>query len=396
MKNLLIISLLSLALQANAQRLRVGEQSSGMRLNERIVRLTDQLDSIGVATLETNYSHGLRTEYFVTVSCDLYDDSPEPIKYQDQQGNILSVTPEQDKRIRDLWRRSHESYDLIRSTCRQLAEEGTECYIWESHRNGIDSLLYSVALRDYTSPQEYKPDPSANPEWSKYGGAKEGFILKANPLSFLPDNGTEAYKKNRFLPKSEISLTYRLTVEEEDEDTVYYVDYKEFAGMIYKVLQTDGVKSHPILITHDKGAKFEDFKPEIISYDITHPDLDGETRGTVYEIETAAQANALRRLLSAEIGNYVDLHRKLNYLYRPKQDYSGDMRGMFSSNNWLIHTEFHTKHWYTYDKYLSCRVLLHHVGTKAYILVLESVNDFWLPKDWDKLKSWKNGVKEFL
>ena len=270
MKNLLILSLLSLALQANAQ-----------DLNEHIVRLGDQLDSIGVASIEANYSHGLRTEYFITVSCDLYDDSPEPIKYQDQQGNILSVTPEQDKRIRDLWRRSHESYDLIRSTSRQLAEEGTECYIWESHRNGIDSLLYSVALRDYTSPQEYKPDPSANPEWSKYGGAKEGFILKANPLSFLPAGDMEAYKKNRFLPKSEISLTYRLTVEEEDEDTVYYVDYKEFAGMIDKVLQTDGVKSHPILITHDKGAKVEDFKSEIISCDITHPDLDGETRGTV-------------------------------------------------------------------------------------------------------------------
>lgn len=385
MKNLLIFSLLSLALQANAQ-----------GLNERIVRLTDQLDSIGVATLEANYSHGLRTEYFVTVSCDLYDDSPDPIKYQDHQGNILSVTPEQNKRIRDLWRRSHESYDLIRSTSRQLAGEGTECYIWESHRNGIDSLLYSVALRDYTSPQEYTPDLTTNPEWSKYGSAKEGFILKANPSRFLPAGDMEAYKKNRFLPKSEISLTYRLTVEEEDEDTVYYVDYKEFAGMIDKVLQTDGVKSHPILITHDKGAKVEDFKSEIISCDITHPDLDGETHGTVYEIETTELANTLRRLLSAEIGNYVDRHRNLNYLYRPLQDYSGDMRGMFSSNNWLIRTELHTKHWYTFDKYLSCKVLLHHVGSKAYILVLESVNDFWLPKDWDKLKSWKNGVKEFL
>lgn len=385
MKNLLILSLLYITLQANAQ-----------ALNERVIKLTDQLDSIGVATLEANYSHGLRTEYFVTVSCDLYDDSPDPIKYQDQQGNILSVTPEQDKRIRDLWRRSHESYDLIRSTSRQLAEEGTECYIWESHRNGIDSLLYSVVLRDYTSPQEYTPDLTTNSEWSKYYSAKEGFILKANPSRFLPAGDMEAYKKNRFLPKSEISLTYRLTVEEEDEDTVYYVDYKEFAGMIDKVLQTDGVKSHPILITHDKGAKVEDFKSEIISCDITHPDLDGETHGTVYEIETAELANTLRRLLSAEIGNYVDRHRNLNYLYRPLQDYSGDMRGMFSSNNWVIRTEFHTKHWYTFDKHLSCRVLLHHVGSKAYVLVLESVNDFWLPKDWHKLKSWKNGVKEYL
>lgn len=387
MKNLLILSLLYITLQANAQ-----------ALNERVIKLTDQLDSIGVATLEANYSHGLRTEYFVTVSCDLYDDSPDPIKYQDQQGNILSVTPEQDKRIRDLWRRSHESYDLIRSTSRLLAEEGTECYIWESHRNGIDSLLYSVALRDFTNQQDktYMPDLSTNPEWSKYGGAKEGFILKANPSRFLPNNDMEAYKKNRFQPKSEISFTYRLTVEEEDEDTVYYVDYKEFAGMIDKVLQTDGVKSHPILITHDKGAKVEDFKSEIISCDITHPDLDGETHGTVYEIETAELANTLRRLLSAEIGNYVDRHRNLNYLYRPLQDYSGDMRGMFSSNNWVIRTEFHTKHWYTFDKNLSCRVLLHHVGSKAYVLVLESVNDFWLPKDWHKLKSWKNGVKEYL
>ena len=92
MKNLLILSLLYITLQPNAQ-----------GLNERVIKLTDQLDSIGVATFEANYSHGLRTEYIVTISCELYDDSPEPIKFQDQQGNILSVTPEQDKRIRDLW-----------------------------------------------------------------------------------------------------------------------------------------------------------------------------------------------------------------------------------------------------------------------------------------------------
>ena len=83
MKNLLIFTLLGLALQANAQ-----------DLNEHIVRLGDQLDSIGVASIEANYSHGLRTEYFITINCDLYNDSPDPISYRDQQGNVLSVTSE--------------------------------------------------------------------------------------------------------------------------------------------------------------------------------------------------------------------------------------------------------------------------------------------------------------
>ena len=385
MKNLLIFTLLGLALQANAQ-----------DLNEHIVRLGDQLDSIGVASIEANYSHGLRTEYFITINCDLYNDSPDPISYRDQQGNILSVTSEQDQRIRDHWRRCRESYDMIRFTGRQLAEKGTECYIWESHRGGVDSLLYSVALRDYTSPQDYTPDPAANPEWSKYIGAKEGFILKANPPRVRSGSDLESYKNSRFFPLNEISLTYRLTIEEEDEDTVCYVDYNELAAVIDTVLQTDGVKSHPIKIAHDGGADVSDYRQDIISFDITHPDLAGETHGTVYEIETAALADSLRRLLSTEVGNYVLKHRNMNYLYRPLQDYSGDMRGMFSSNNWLISTESHNRQWYKLDKYLSSRVLLHHIGSKAYVLVLESVNDFWLPKDWDKLKSWKNGVKEFL
>ena len=379
MRHYLTLSILSIALHANAQ-----------GLNERIVRLGDQLDSIGVASIEANYSHGLRTEYFVTISCDLYDDSPAPIQYKDPQGNILNVTPEQDKRIRDLWRRSRESYDLIRSTCRQLAEEGTESYIWQSHRGGIDSVLYSVALRDYTNPQDdtFTPDLTTNPELTKYGVAKEGLILKVNPPLFA--------KKDRFFPKSVANVTYRLTIEEQDEDSIYYVDYKVLAEAIDKVMKTNGVKSHPILITHDKGTKVENFMHGISCSDITHPDLDGETRGTVYEIETADKAKALRELLSAEIGNYVIRHPKTNYLYRPLQGYNGDMRGMFSSNNWLIRTEFHTRHLYKLDKYLSCRILLHQDNQKAYVLVLESVNDFWLPKDWHKLKSWRNGEKEYI
>ena len=387
MRHYLILSILWLALQANAQ-----------SINERVVRLAEQLDSIGIASIEANYSHGLRTEYFVTISCDLYDDSTAPIQYKDTQGNILNVTPEQDRKIRDLWRRNRESYDLIRSTCNQLAEEGTESYIWQSHRGGIDSLLYSIALRDYKNPQNdtFTPNLTANPELSKYSSAKEGLILKVNPPSFAPSKDAEHYKKDRFFPKSVANVTYRLTIEEQDEDTVYYVDYKELAEAIDKVMKTNDIKSHPILITHDRGAKVEHFMHEISSYDITHPELDGETRGTVYEIETADKAKALRELISAEIGNYVIRHPKTNYLYRPLQGYNGDMRGMFSSNNWLIRTEFHTRHWYKLDKYLSCRILLHQVNQKAYVLVLESVNDFWLPKDWHKLKSWKNGEKEYI
>lgn len=379
MRHYIILSILSIALHANAQ-----------SINERIVRLTEQLDSIGVASIEANYSHGLRTEYFVTISCFLYDDSPAPIQYKDPQGNILNITSEQDNRIRDLWRRSRESYDLIRSTCRQLAEEGTESYIWQSHRGGIDSVLYSIALRDYSSPQDdtFTPDLTTNPELTKYGVAKEGLILKVNPP--LPA------KKDRFLPKSVADVTYRLTFEEQDEDSIYYVDYKELAGVVDKVMKSNSVKSHPILITHDKGAKVENFMPGISRSDITHPDLDGETRGTVYEIETADKAKAVRDLLSAGIGNYIEKHPKINYQYRPMQGYNGDLRGMFSSNNWLIRTEFHTRHLYKLDKYLSCRVLLLQDNQKAYVLVLESVNDFWLPKDWHKLKSWKNGEKEYL
>lgn len=387
MRHYLILSILSLALHANAQ-----------SINERIVWLTDQLDSIGAASLEANYCHGLRTEYFVTISCDLYDDSPAPIQYEDPQGSILNVTPEQDKRIRYLWQRSRESYDLIRSTCRQIAEEGMESYIWQSHRGGIDSLLYSVALRDYKNPQNdnFTPNLTTNPEWIKYSGAKEGLILKVTPPSYVPNKDAEHYKKDRFYPKSVANVTYRLTIEEQDEDTVYYVDYKELAGVVDKVMKTNGVKSHPILISHDKGAKIEDFRSEINYYDITHPDLDGESHGTVYEIESADKAKALRELLSAEIGNYVDKHPKINYQYRPMQGYNGDFRGMFSSNNWLIRSEFHSKQWNKSDKYLSCRVLLHQDKQKAYVVILESVNDFWLPKDWHKLKSWKNGEKEYI
>ena len=378
---------MSLALHANAQ-----------SINERIVRLTDQLDSIGVSSLEANYSHGIRTEYFVTISCDLYDDSPDPIQCKDPQGNILHVTPEQDEKIRDLWRRCRESYDLICSTCRQLADEGTESYIWQSHREGIDSLLYSISLRDYNSPQDdnYTPDLTSNPEWSKYYGAKEGLILQIAPPLLAPDKDAKHYKEDRFCPKSVANVTYRMTIEEQDEDTVYYVNYKELAEVIDKVMKTNGVKGHSILITHDKGAKIEDFKSEINYCDIYHPELDGESHGIVYEIETYEKANAMRELLSAEMGNYIDKHPKINYLYRPKQGYNGDIRGMFSSNNWLIRSEFHTKHWYNIDKYLSCRVLLLHAGQKSYVLVLESLGDFWLPKDWHKLRSWHNGEKEYM
>ena len=384
MRNYLILSILGLALNVNAQ-----------SINERIARLCNQLDSIGAANIEEDYFHGLRTEHFVTISCYLYDDSPAPIQYVDSQGVVLNVTPEQDNKIRDLWRRCRESYDLTRSTCRQLAEEGAESYIWQSHRGGIDSLIYSVALRDYMNPQDdtFSSDMNINPELTMYNGAKEGLILKVNPPVYVKD--AEYYKKNRFVPKSVCDVTYRLTIEEEDEDTVHYVDYNELAGVVDKVMKTCGVKSHPIQIIHDKGAKIEDFRSEISRFEIMHPDLYGESHGTVYEIETVEEGQALRDLLSAEIGNYVKQHPKINCNYRPLADYNGDLRGMFSSNNWIIGS-VHRKNRYDLDKYLSCSVSLHYNKQKGYILILESVNDFWLPEEWHKLKSWKNGEKEYI
>ena len=43
----------------------------------------------------------------------------------------------------------NKAYEAIRNTCKALTDDAKECYVWEYHRNGVDSVRYAIAIGEY-------------------------------------------------------------------------------------------------------------------------------------------------------------------------------------------------------------------------------------------------------
>ena len=327
----ILILLIGLATAAFGQRLRVGDaEASGM--NPRLKQLEDCLRKQGYVI---SYSQG--TTGGRSVACNW------SIGFS-AQGQKLT----------------EPAIDSIRAAFTDLSKEEMESHMYESHKDGADTIDYSIR------------------------NAKEqvSFYYHKNC-----DDQDKGYYTHRYESDNQVSL--------KSFDVEAFEKNIQPALAVLKSLK--GAATYPVYWRHDKEYKDLIASREIyvrLGFDnINH---EGLVTGSHYFIpaQYKAETNALYRQLDSLTVDYHNRYpeqvhhystsSRLPYATEAGSDSTqpfkssklqGDVYGMGDINYFF--------HFYLMDDGL-------------HILSITSRGEGWMPMEWQKLKSWINGKKEYL
>ena len=252
----------------------------------------------------------------------------------------------------------------MRDACRALSKEAKESYLWESHEEGKDTLMYLLTLNNPAGRETVK---------LMYTDKNVTFVT-------LDDDGTSELQ-----PKGWYHFEYHL--ENGDKPSNHYVNVAEMNQRISSILHQEGIESHDFYIRHDgsypTSSKGMDWITTPVNY--KHLPYDSETRGTLYTIPSDEQGEQVFHQLREAIAQYNKAHpHTINFAYS-RNNYHGEF--------WQFNL-FHSDYWEGAPKH-EYRIVFYPPGNRrdgiCRVLVEETTGDLWLPEGWQNMKSWVNG-----
>ena len=272
-------------------------------------------------------------------------------------------------------------FGTIRHHLDSLMAFSEECYHFESHSNGTDTINYSLCLKNSKdSVWKYKADDGS----MVYPDAIEtvffDFTTSPKPCGkHVRGFGTLGYNKNVFLPNRQS----------------YYFDKQSYLDVIMPLLKRKDVQSWSFMWTHSADYDLQsNWKKEFVGGVLVGdfgPKNAGQTVGTMYFIprDKGEFAEAVFTAIDSATLNYTDIHpeQMFRYSYRVKEEV---MQYTESSN---ISTLFEGT---TGKGNVSTRVLFGITPKGYYVAIADVENNFCIPKEWHVLKSFVNGRKEYI
>ena len=347
----------------------------------------------------TTYRYDGKHSKTVTISCNLTQ-IPDSIELTgDHQRDSVKLFWTNNYKERGLLKQ--RVYDVAKNTCLLLANEVNEQNksLWERHHDGLDSVYYSIALREY-------PQGDTLRRWKStygtgYGSAPE--LLTFSFQSFADaDSMSRANKGVLGVSKGLGRFTYTYTPDSVYDSAYELLDKKEFEKFIKPILRQKGIESRPFYLSHDKDCPAEVsmfnfteettpldliLKHEIHPYspstgEVTPPSF-SQTKGTIYTIRSEEQMKDVLHQLEERIWQYLDAHPHLWYEFTP--DWSIPDGKFLAKLSTYFNMSQHT------PLYEDFSIILHRYQDTFHILVLNNTGDFWLPAEWPVIKRWKNG-----
>ena len=312
----------------------------------------------------THYLHGSISGFNYWVS-KWADTTPEEWKQR--------VLREQDSINAQTWQRVDKVLDSIRMAFACLGKEASESYMYEYHKNGTDTIKYSLAFQRGNDTLFSSRINNQVYFWNEKEFAQ--FDYYRPPLN---DHGAVQalgnYHHKYFIPNG---------ISHDDLqplDTIAFSQYIQPVMKKFKKLK--GTKTYPVHWQHDDG-----FEPghDFFSYGYVHFGL---CTGTHYIIpsEHENEVEALYRQLDSLVYNYVNvLHPEQNYEYTftthfPHLVHEDIVKGRSSKEN-------------EEEYYLCC---VREKDDNYHIFTLRSRGTRWIPYDWTSLKSYINGKKVYI
>ena len=272
--------------------------------------------------------------------------------------------------------RENKTYEAIRNTCKALTDDAKECYVWEYHRNGVDSVRYAIAIGEYQSGDamgSYK-----NQREVYYYNAPELVSFRYDP--FPNNNDTQlkikgyAHFRYEYTPDS---------VFKPKKDIVPF-DKEAYSKVILPILKQEGITSRQFHVYHDstytivrKDKHEDDF---VLREETDIPKQQkSETKGTVYTMHSRALANEVLDKIRMVTLNYLEENTCFWFSYHPYIGYGNRLLTEFFESMYLTRVP---------DFY---HIYLQHMGEEYNIIIVEGRGDMMIPAEWAVVKSWKNG-----
>lgn len=281
-------------------------------------------------------------------------------------------------------RRQHltQALDSIRTTFARLGKDASESYLYEYHKDGTDTIKYSLAFRrDDGALRTYRYNNSVY-----FNNAGEVALFDYTRSNDSDGWGATdwGYYSHLYTIGNDISW-----------DDMQPFDHAAFEALIAPKLKAakklKGAKAYPVYWRHDEGFN-DDVGPNgnlvgktVRQSDYGHNKHYGLTTGTLYfiPIQHEAEAKALYRQIDSLAHSYVDSHPEQYYTYTFSSDFRyGNLRDMVRGQDIKGDASYELK------------ALADDTG--FYILSINTQGELWIPRDWPRLKSYVNGEIEYL
>ena len=344
--------------------------------NPKIDSLTSEVKALGGNPRVSYYFDG-KFHKTVDIICDLMKDyqptPPTGNPKMDAQIHLLdSIRKERSDR-------NNRIYNAIRNTCKALTDEATESYTWEYHRNGVDSVRYTIALGEYQGGDTLKT-------WQhdrevQYHGAPEIITFRCNPWE---DKSGGPGAINGF---GDFRYVYTPdSVGLEWKDMVPF-NKQAYTALIQPIMKQKGITTRQFYIYCDstytpKEIKWKDDDDFVIQeMSLTPLQPKSENRGTVYTMQSKELADSVLSQLIQATWEFLNENDNLFHIrFHPHNTYGiTGMNRLFESEDLYRVLKFY-------------RIYLHSDGDKEFnIVVVEGTGDMMIPMEWLIMKSWKNG-----
>lgn len=267
--------------------------------------------------------------------------------------------------------------DSIRTTFARLGKDASESYLYEYHKDGTDTIKYSLAFRrDDGALRTYRYNNSVS-----FRNAGEVALFDYTRSNDSDGWGATdwGYYSHLYTIGNDISW-----------DDMQPFDHAAFEALIAPALKAakklKGAKAYPVYWRHDEGFN-DDVGPNgnLVGKTVRQSDYGpnshyGLTTGTLYfiPIQHEAEAKALYRQIDSLAHSYVDSHPEQYYTYTFSSDFRyGNLRDMVRGQDFKGDASYELK------------ALADDTG--FYILSINTKGELWIPREWPRLKSYVNG-----
>ena len=366
----LCIILISLSTMAQ------GTLQERLKGNPKIDSLVSKVAALG-GSGQVSYYYDGKLHKTVSIFCSLMNDFEPTPPTGDSQRDARNQ--KMDSVRKERCEQGNRIYNIVRNTCKALTDEAKESYTWEYHRNGVDSVRYTIALGEYQSGDTMQT-------WQRqrevqYYGAPEIITFRYDPLA--NNDGSPLMSKGfghfhyEYTPDS---------VWRQMKDLVPF-NKAAYTALLQPILKQKGITTRQFIVNCDSTYTFEkeswdhNEKEFLIRENTISPrQPKSETRGTIYTIRSKELADSVLSQLIRTTWTFLENNPGISFHFEPYAYYGiKAMNELFENLDYRRVMGFY-------------HIYLHAMSNNEYnIVFLEGTGDMMIPMEWLILKSWKNG-----
>ena len=368
-----LLCLLALAATAFGQRLRVGEQSSGIKANPRLCQLDEYFKKQG----HYGVIHSQHNGNGISHTWQIFFQSGLVVFPKDVSNETLKrVTLKEDSVDAICQQLMPSVIDTIRNILASVRKDASESYMYEYHKDGTDTIRYTLAFRydDGTNREKFLfESESGESVIGAEGASTSTFKFKYAPRTSA--NYYHEYTEPRGVPNKDMKQLDIAAVRALIEPA------------LESVKQFKGARTYPVYWQHDLGYE-EYFGPRgnLMAWFWRNGNHTGLTTGTHYFLpaQYEQEGEVLYQQIDSLAHDYVNNHpeQRYNYLYYSSNPNLYELHNILSSEE-LGHSE---------DVYY---LGYYRDDDGLHILSVTTKGELWIPKEWTRIKRWVNEKKTY-